>query len=216
MDEMAPGRHEIIVVDDGSRDGSAETIADIRNTVSDVTAVFHPTNLGIGQALRSGYHHAANENVCVVPGDGQFDVRELLPFRTVPERTFISFYRTSNTTYSVLRNGLSYLNRALNRLALGLDLKDVNWVKVYKTRELQHLRLRLGSSLVESEICAKLMLRKNTPLEVRSTYLPRTSGKSKGASLRTVFQAARETLKLVIEVRACAIRARRPATSPAP
>jgi glycosyltransferase involved in cell wall biosynthesis len=52
MEEMAPGRHEIIIVDDGSDDGSAQTIRDIQNTVPCIKTVFHPSNLGIGHALR--------------------------------------------------------------------------------------------------------------------------------------------------------------------
>jgi glycosyltransferase involved in cell wall biosynthesis len=201
LNEIAPSRHEIIIVDDGSNDDSTQTICDIRDTVPNVKAVFHSSNLGIGSALRTGYSHAQNENVCAVPGDGQFDVSELRPFRAVPERTFISFYRLENTTYSRFRNGLSYLNKLVNRLALGINIKDVNWVKVYKTSELRKLTLCLASSLIQSEICAKLILRQNTVLEVRSTYLPRTYGKSKGGSLKIASQAAVETLRLIVEVR---------------
>jgi hypothetical protein len=208
LDEMVPCRHEIIIVDDGSNDGSRQTICDIRDTFHNVKTVFHPSNLGIGNALRSGYSHAENENVCAVPGDGQFDVRELRKFRDIPDGSFISFYRVDNLTYSAFRNSLSYLNKTFNRLALGIYLRDVNWVKIYKTHELRQLKLRLASSLIESEICAKLIRRNNTVLEVRSACLPRTYGKSKGASLKTVLQAARETWELIVEVRRPALLVR--------
>ncbi len=205
MEEIAPGRHEIIIVDDGSDDGSVDIVGELGRTVPSVEAICHHANFGIGRALTTGYRRARNDNVCAVPGDGQFDVRELIPFSSVPERTCIAFYRIDNTTYSLFRNGLSYLNKQVNRLALGVDLKDVNWVKVYKTSELRKLTLRLSSSLVESEICAKLIRRRNTIHEVPSSYLPRQYGKSKGASLKAVAQAAKETLKLIVEVRRSAL-----------
>lgn len=201
MHELAPGEHEIIVVDDGSTDGSREALCDLQGVMRDIKTLFHASNLGIGRALLSGYRAAAKENVCMVPGDGQFDVRELLPLGAIPERTFISFYRTRDASYSVFRNGLSYLNRQLNHLALGIALRDVNWVKVYKTAELRQLRLRLTSSLVESEICAKLIRNDSRVVEIRSAHRPRTHGRSKGASLKTVFRAAKETLSLILEVR---------------
>jgi len=85
-------------------------------------------------------------------------------------------------------------------LFLGIRLKDVNWVKIYKNSELKELNLKMKSSLVESEICSKLLLRKNKVLEVNSIYLQRKSGVSKGASLKITMQAMSETLKLIFVI----------------
>lgn len=190
-------KNEIIIVDDGSTDNCGEIVRKAAESLPNVKAVCHPQNLGIGRALLSGYTAVQYENVSAVPGDGQFDLAELIPYANIPSKTFVSFYRKENVIYSRGRNFLSFVNRKLNAALLGLKLRDVNWVKIYKQAELEKLDLRMKSSLVESEICAKLLLRKNKLIESESVYHPRKAGQSKGASLHVVLQAALETLKLV-------------------
>jgi dolichol-phosphate mannosyltransferase len=79
-------------------------------------------------------------------------------------------------------------------------LKDVNWVKIYKRASITAFPWKLHSSLIESEICAKLLLTHNRAIEVLSYYHPRKAGISKGASLRIIAQALRETPKLISAV----------------
>ena len=187
---------QIIIVDDGSSDGSREIAERLRDTYK-VELVAHEVNLGIGQALRSGYTHATGYWVCAVPADGQFDLNELLLIGAYPQNSFVSFYRKENLQYSLFRNILSLINKELNAIFLKMRLKDVNWVKVYPNHILKTLELKINSSLIESEICAKLIHLGYTPIEVPSKYQPRFGGVSKGASFRIVRQAAIETVKLI-------------------
>jgi glycosyltransferase involved in cell wall biosynthesis len=189
-------RHEIIIVDDGSSDGSEEVIRAFQKKDPRVRAVIHERNLGIGRALLSGYAAARYENVCAVPGDGQFDVNELLTFPRVEPHTFVSFFRKLQTGYSLYRRGLSAFNRLVNEVFLGFNLEDVNWVKIYKTQELRKLDLQLKSSLVESEICAKLIRRGATFIQTPSVYHPRTAGVARGGGLKTVLKALFEVVRL--------------------
>jgi len=193
------GQNEILIVNDGSTDGSAQEIAALQAEAGNenLRCIEHPQNRGIGQTLRSGYQNARYENVAALPGDGQFDPDELLPYANVPERHFVSFYRVENTTYGFSRNALSWFNKAINRLFLSIRLRDVNWVKIYKREALQEMELRIQSSLIESEICSKLLISKYRVIEVESKYLPREHGSSKGASLRIVLMALRDIFALV-------------------
>lgn len=191
LPQLSTNTGEIIVVNDGSTDGSHEQIVQFTQDypTAPLQYIHQLENLGIGAALHKGYAQARAENVVMIPGDGQFDLQELLPYKNLAPKTILAFYRVENMTYTLTRNILSWFNRGLNRLFLGLTLKDVNWVKAYKTAALQTLPLDVKSSLVESEICSKLLYLGHQALEVESKYWPRKTGTSKGASWAIVRQA---------------------------
>lgn len=192
---------EVLVINDGSKDNSLSIItkykAEKRN---DLIIINHEKNKGIGEALCSGYKNATKENVLITCGDGQFDLNELLPFKEIDDKTVLALYRKENTSYSLHRNILSYFNKLFNKIFLGLTLKDVNWVKIYKLNELKKFDLKIRSSLIESEICSKLHFNGNRFIEIESRYLERIGGESKGASFKIVKQALFDMLSLVIEI----------------
>ncbi len=201
FDAHLPHLYEVVVVDDGSTDGSLEEIQSALNARPDVVKlVLHEKNKGIGETLRDGYMACKNENITAVPADGQFDIQELLPHLIVPAHSFVSFYRRENVTYTAFRTILSAVNKYINSILNGIRLRDVNWVKIYKREVITSFPWHMHSSLIESELCAKLLIRGDRAIEVKSIYHPRVSGKSKGASLRVVMQALLETAKLVWSV----------------
>jgi glycosyltransferase involved in cell wall biosynthesis len=191
---------EIIVVDDGSSDNSVEAVNELAAQNVEVRLVALETNRGIGEALRIGYSSSKYDNVGMIPGDGQFDVSELLPFLEIPEKTVISFVRRQKPGYSLFRNALSFTNRAVMYCLVARDISDINWVKIYKGEALRALQLRLRSSLIESEILAKLLNRGHHIVHVPSKYLPRAGGTSSSASIKNLYRVLRETLALIIAV----------------
>lgn len=192
---------EVLVINDGSKDRSLSIISDYKlNKQKDLVIINHEKNKGIGEALYSGYKNATKENVLITCGDGQFDLNELLPYKEFEEKTVLALYRKENTSYSLKRNILSYFNKMFNKLFLGLTLKDVNWVKIYKLQELKKFDLKIRSSLIESEICSKLHFNGNIFVEIESRYLDRIGGESKGASFKIVKQALLDILSLVFEI----------------
>ena len=116
------------------------------------------------------------------------------------QKTIVAFFRKHNLQYSIWRETLTGVNRLLNQWILGVKMRDVNWIKIYKLEELNKIKMNIPSSLVESEICAKLIYNENKLIEVPSKYLERVYGLDKGASFKIVFQALSDTISLALEI----------------
>ncbi len=200
LQELSPAQNELIIVDDGSTDGTSVIIDAFAEGKSFVKVIRHNRNKGIGPALISGYRMASMENVCAVPADGQFNTEELLQMPVIPPHTIVSFYRPYKKLYSPFRKLLTYCNRFLNHHLLGIKIKDVNWIKVYKNEDLKSTNLAVTSSLVESEICAKVLTHNKQLIEIKSNYGAHLYGKPKGASFKIVFQAMVDVFRLYKEV----------------
>ena len=192
--------YEIIFVDDGSTDKTSNIIKDFIKDKKNIHSVFHKKNMGIGSAILSGYKIASKDNVCALPADGQFNPEELIPFASIPPHTIVSFYRKKKILYSPFRKLLTFFNKILNRYVLGIKIKDVNWVKIYKNEDLRKTNLAITSSLVESEICAKMLINNKELIEVESIYGARLYGKPKGASFKIVRKALLDVFILCIEI----------------
>jgi glycosyltransferase involved in cell wall biosynthesis len=199
-DENKDGSTEIIILEDGSTDNTKAIIEKYVSLHPEIRTCIHETNQGIGMALKSVYALAKNEYVCAIPADNQFDIDLLKVVQPFSDDYFFSFYRR-NPYENHFRNFLHYFNRALNRMLFGFKLKDVNWVKVYKLKQLKSISTELSSSLIESEICIKITLNGINAIEHYSPYLPRESGSSKGGSFQTVKKAIREIFILFSVIR---------------
>jgi glycosyltransferase involved in cell wall biosynthesis len=69
--------YEIIVVNDGSADHTAQVLSELESVYPRLRVVHHPTNMGYGSALRTGFASATKDLIFYTDGDAQYDVREL-------------------------------------------------------------------------------------------------------------------------------------------
>jgi glycosyltransferase involved in cell wall biosynthesis len=121
---------EIVIVNDGSRDATG-SIADELTAANPgvVRAVHHPTNLGYGAALRSGFRAARHDHIAFTDGDRQFRVADLA---TLIERLAAEDAPDAVVGYRIkradplVRTLYARIYRLANRVWFGLTVRDVD------------------------------------------------------------------------------------------
>ncbi len=69
--------YEVIVVNDGSQDYTAQVLEELASRYPELRVIHHPRNMGYGAALRSGFAAATKEWIFYTDGDAQYDPQEL-------------------------------------------------------------------------------------------------------------------------------------------
>ena len=188
---------EIIVVDDGSRDATAAIADRLAAEHPDlVRVIHHPTNLGYGAALRSGFRAARYELVAFTDGDRQFrvaDLARLLARLAGPDRPdVVAGYRIRRADPPI-RTLYARLYRLANVIFFGLRVRDVDCAcKLFRREALEGVRVESGGAFFSAELLIKLQAGGRRIAEVGVPHYPRTAGSPTGAKLSVIRRAVRD------------------------
>jgi len=188
---------EIIAVDDGSKDGTPALADELAARHPDVVrAVHHPTNLGYGAALRSGFGAARYELVAFTDGDRQFkivDLGRLTARLAQPDHPDVVVGSRIERADPALRIAYARAYRLANRVFFGLKVTDVDCAcKLFRREALEGLRVESGGAFFSAELLIKLRAAGRTVVEVGVPHYPRTAGSATGARPAVVFRAVRD------------------------
>src|SRR5262245_24452682 len=117
--------YEIIIVDDGSRDATAETVRAAARQHPSVRLVQHSENQGYGAALRSGFAAARGERIAFTDADCQFHLADLAPLLELTKEYPIAVGYRVGRQDSWLRKFYSRGYNLLARTLLGTRVRDI-------------------------------------------------------------------------------------------
>jgi glycosyltransferase involved in cell wall biosynthesis len=179
---------EIIVIDDGSTDATAEVA---RRTGARV--VSHGNNRGYGAALRSGFAAAMQPWIFQMDCDNQFDpeeIEKLVPF-TCHDKVIIGI-RTARADNWKRRSAGRAWNQ-LCRLAFGRLVSDVDCgFKLLERAAIDSLDLRSEGAGISLELCVAAKRAGYGIAEVEVGHHPRLTGAPTGLRPRVVLRGLRE------------------------
>lgn len=188
-------RHEIIIVDDGSSDGTGQAADQLAAAHPDVRVVHHMRNLGYGAAVRSGLSACRYAAIFFTDGDCQFDVGELrlLTPHLGPYDIVAGYRRQRHDPW--LRRWYSRSWTWLIRCLTGVRVRDLNCAfKLFARRVIDGLELRTNGAMINAELLALARRRGCTLTEVAVSHYPRVRGRQTGGDPRVILRAFWELL----------------------
>lgn len=193
--------YEIIIVNDGSTDGTGPLADRLALNNHRVRVVHHPVNRGYGGALQSGFRAATKEWVFYTDGDGQFDLNELPPlFELAGPFDIVSGYRLRRQEGFQRRLNAWGWGKLVGWM-LGLHIRDVDCAfKLYRREMFGHIEMRSLGALIDAEILAKAQRAGYTITQVGVHHYPRLSGQASGAGFKVIVRAFYELMKLRREI----------------
>jgi glycosyltransferase involved in cell wall biosynthesis len=194
---------ELIVVDDGSTDGTRDVVAEWAHGRNDVKLIAQP-NRGKGAAIRAAIPQIEGDIAVIQDADMEYDPIDVpaliepiqLGFADVvygsrlsggrPQRAYLFWHLVGNRFLSLLTSVL--YNTTLRDMETGY--------KAFRADVLRSLDLREDDFAIEPEITAKVCLRKLRVYELPVAYYGRTYAEGKKITWRDGFKAMRVLVQL--------------------
>ena len=184
-------------------DGSVDRTADIVRTYAErhpqVRLVSHPTNLGYGHALRTGFASTRGDAVALIDGDRQFRIADLsLLLERWDDADVIVGYRIVRADPRT-RLLIARVYKTVLRSLFSLGVRDIDCgFKLFKRNVVDSITPQLvsRSAFISPEIVIRSQLGGYKVVEVGVPHHPRTAGKPQGATPKVIARTLTEILRL--------------------
>jgi glycosyltransferase involved in cell wall biosynthesis len=193
---------EVIIVNDGSKDRTAEIADRLAEEHAHVRAVHNNPNLGYGGALQRGFRESTKPWVFYTDGDGQFDFEELDKILPLLDRyDIISGFRLDRQD-SLIRKLNAFAWTTLVNFVFGLWLSDIDCAyKMFPRKLFDEIEMKSMGALIDAEILARAKRLGYKIGQVGVHHYARTAGEQSGANLKVILRAFKELFALRRDIR---------------
>lgn len=191
--------YEVIVVNDGSQDGTAGIVDELSRTYPDrFRAVHHAANRGYGGALRTGFETATKDLVFYTDGDAQYDPAEVeVLWRALGDDIdWVNGWKISRSDpWHRIVIGRIYHHTV--KTLFGLTVRDVDCdFRLMRRRMFEKVRLEKNSGVICLEMMKKFKDAGFRVAEVPVHHYHRTHGTSQFFNVRRVGKTAIDVMRL--------------------
>ena len=189
--------YEIVIVDDGSTDGTKKNAEDLVNEYGQLRLVPHATNLGLGGVYRTGFTQSRFDLVTFFPADGQFPASILLQFIPLMNTHDMVLGYFLDRDRSILSKLLSKAEKILYGLLFG-RMPKFQGVFMFKRTMLNEIPLQSSGRgwAVVLEFIIKASRSNYKLVSVPTEIRPRIAGKSKVNNIRTILENLVQAIEL--------------------
>jgi glycosyltransferase involved in cell wall biosynthesis len=190
--------HEVIVVNDGSKDGTADILEELAGLYPQVRVIHHESNRGYGGALRTGFAAATRELVFYTDGDAQYDPAEMAALWRRFDDTvdLVNGYKISRSD-PLHRIIIGRVYHHTVKLLFGLTVRDVDCdFRMMRRSIFEKVRLEKNSGVICLEMMKKITDAGFRIAEVPVHHYHRAYGKSQFFNFGRLYRTAIDVMKL--------------------
>jgi len=189
--------YEVVVIDDGSADGTSRVLADLEKRYAFLRVARHRTQRGIADALRTGYLHSRGNVLVFYPADLQFkpeDIPRLVAPILADQADMVTGFKQGEYE----KQFVSGIYNGLSRRLFNVGVRDLNSVKAYRREIMDALPVRPDWHRYMIVIAAAQGF---SVTEIPVPLYPRHAGKSKFSSWRRIPIGVLDMLAVWFELR---------------
>ena len=190
---------ELLIVDDGSRDGSGEIADRLAREIPGVRVVHHPVNLGLGAVYRQAFTCGTKELATAFPADGQFDPAIIGQFmRRFDEADMVLGYIPEfRKNRSLPARAFSWAERTLYKILFG-TFPDFQGILMFRRALVDTVPLTSTGRgwMIQLELILRFLKKGYRVVSEPTGLRARMSGASKVMNLRSISSNLRQVFEL--------------------
>ncbi len=187
---------EIVVIDDGSLDRTAQVVREFARQRTEVRLERHERNLGPGSGIPTGLRVAQGEYAVFVPADLAIEPEDLIRMiHAGPGWDVVVGIRSDRRDYTLPRKLVSYVNVFLIRLLFGLRLRQFNYLHLYRRAIFERIWPETRGVFLTAEVLVKARDAGMSIREFEARYVPRTRGQATCGNSRVVLLTVRDLFR---------------------
>jgi glycosyltransferase involved in cell wall biosynthesis len=188
--------YELILVDDGSSDGTNAEMKKLAEQYSKVRVLRHKRNRGLGASIRTGLQAATGEFLAWIPGDAQFRLAPLLEALPLMENCdFVVGLRGARRPKEIIRRCISWCLHLFTRWMFSADATDYCGLYILRRRDLPRLVGKSDNVFFNMEMLLNARKSRMMIKTISTPSLPRVAGSSKIINIRTIARNTRDMFR---------------------
>ncbi|MFA6448472.1 MAG: glycosyltransferase family 2 protein [bacterium] len=193
---------EVIIVDDGSVDGTVRVVEEFAAKDPRIKLVRHEKNLGPGSGIITLASLATRDIILFLPADIAMRLEQLPRyFDAIQNVDFVVGVSSARSDYTPFRKLASFVYIKFIKLLFKLPMRQFNYVNVYRREVLQKCPPTINGVFISVEMLVKAMDAGFRYAEVDVDYVPREFGVASCGKTSVILDTIREALRFYFKKR---------------
>ena len=194
--------YEILVVDDGSIDGTSAIVQKMSAANPSIQLIQNEHNSGMGFSLWKGMRRATKDYVTSFPGDNGLDGKSFAEMlQLIGQADVIGYYIANPEFRSMSRRFISHAFTTLMNALFGLRLRYYNGHAIYKAEHIKSLKVQSAAHSLLAEVLIRLLKAGRTYKAIPTIQHERKHGTTKAFRFKTIRSVLVSVFSLFCDVR---------------